>query len=400
MFGFSILSWAVFTDLLKIFAMSMLGITGILVLGGIVPEATQQGLNPLQILGIIPLLIPSMMPYSIPATTLFTVCVVYGRLSADNEILAIKAAGINILKVLWPGVLLGVLMSMTTASLYYHIIPTTQHLLKTLFVNDVEEFLYALLKKDREINQPALNYVIAVRQVQGKRLIDAVFFKRKDAQSEYDVIARAREAELQVDMKSKEIHVAMRQFVGLTENGQAVAHVHKQRVWTVPLPSLETTRKRRSREYTWDGLYERRAEVAAEIDARLRDIHQVETQTPPTVPEQQKAEHIKNLRFHIHVLESEDRALATETQMRPVLAVGCICFVLVGCPVGIWFSRSDYLSAFITCFLPIVFSYYPMILAATNLGKDGKIPPEYGLWAANVVIGFVGLVLFRRVIRG
>lgn len=399
MFGISILHRTVLAELLKVFVMSLLGITGILVLGGIVPEATQQGLNPLQILGIIPLLIPSMMPYSIPATTLFTACVVYGRLSADNEILAIKAAGINVLKVLWPGVLLGALMSATTGALYYHIIPTTQHLLKTFVVSDVEELLYGVLRKDREFNQPKLNYVIAVRQVQGRRLIDAVFFKRKDAQSEYDVIARAREAELRVDMDARVIHVAMRQFIGLTEGGQAVAHVTGEKVWTVALPDSDMQRPRRSREHTWEQLLARREEVAGELDKKIQEITDAKTKTPPGVLEQLKAKHIKDLEYHQLALEGEARALAAEMWMRPVLAAGCLCFVLVGCPVGIWFGKSDYLSAFITCFLPIVFTYYPLLLAGTNLAKDGKVHPAAGLWVANAALGLIGLVLFRRVVR-
>ena len=81
----SILHRMILLELLKVFALALLGITGILLLAGIVAEASQQGLGPMQILTIIPLLVPSTLPYTIPATTLFATCVVYGRLSADNE---------------------------------------------------------------------------------------------------------------------------------------------------------------------------------------------------------------------------------------------------------------------------------------------------------------------------
>ena len=67
--------------------------------------------------------------------------------------------------------------------------------------------------------------------------------------------------------------------------------------------------------------------------------------------------------------------------MRPALSLGCLFFILVGCPVGIWFSRSDYLSAFITCFLPIVFVYYPLMLCGTGMAKEGRynmIPLVWG----------------------
>src|SRR5262249_56303567 len=109
--------------------MSLLGITGILLMAGIVAEATQHGLGPAQLLLVIPLLIPSTLPYTLPTTTLFATCVVYGRLAHDNEILAIKAAGINILRVVWPGVLLGIIISVITIGLYYPPIPPTPYLL-------------------------------------------------------------------------------------------------------------------------------------------------------------------------------------------------------------------------------------------------------------------------------
>src|SRR6059058_597407 len=98
-------------ELVKVFLMSLVGITGILLMAGIIAEASQQGLGPAQILAAVPLIIPSTLPYTIPATTLFAACVVYGRMSADNEVLAIKAAGINLIQVVGPGLLLGVVMS-------------------------------------------------------------------------------------------------------------------------------------------------------------------------------------------------------------------------------------------------------------------------------------------------
>ena len=99
----SILHRMILWELTKVFVMSLVGITGILLMAGIIAEASQQGLGPAQILAAIPLLIPSTLPYTIPATTLFATCVVYGRLAADNEILAIKAAGVNLFKVVKPG---------------------------------------------------------------------------------------------------------------------------------------------------------------------------------------------------------------------------------------------------------------------------------------------------------
>src|SRR5438874_11536469 len=104
-------------ELAKVFLMSLIGITGILLMAGIIAEASQQGLGPAQILEAIPLLVPSTLPYTIPATTLFATCAGYGRLSADNESLATTSAGINVLTVVKPGTVLALVMSSLTMGL-------------------------------------------------------------------------------------------------------------------------------------------------------------------------------------------------------------------------------------------------------------------------------------------
>jgi lipopolysaccharide export system permease protein len=88
-----------------------------------------------------------------------------------------------------------------------------------------------------------------------------------------------------------------------------------------------------------------------------------------------------------------------ELYMRPAIALGCLCFVLAGCPVGIWFSKSDYLSAFITCFLPIVFLYYPLLLTGINIARNGHVHPALTIMACDIVMAVIALYLLRRLMR-
>src|SRR5262245_51341905 len=208
----------IFRELLKVFLLSLVGITGILLLAGIIAEATQQGLSPGQILLIIPLLIPSTLPYTIPATTLFAVCTVYGRLAADNEILALKSAGVNILTIVKPGLLLGVVMSGVTLGLYYHTIPHTHSLLRSLFINDVEEVLYTILRKQGQISYPQLQYAMYVKGVEGRKLLYPTF-KRRDERYNVDLVAQAREADLRVDLARQVVMIHMRYCVASSESG-------------------------------------------------------------------------------------------------------------------------------------------------------------------------------------
>jgi lipopolysaccharide export system permease protein len=395
----TILHRMILWELVKVFGLSLLGITGILLMAGIVAEASQQGLTPFQVLEVIPLLIPSTLPYTIPATTLFATCVVYGRLAADNEILAIKAAGINILKVISPGILLGTVMSWCTMAMYYRTIPYTHCLMRTMFLNDVEETLYTVLARDHSFNQPRLNYAMWVRQVQGRKLLTALF-KRRDANDpgRYDIVAWAREADLRVNMTKKIITLHMRN--GMAYVGDGTSAYFDDRFFDVDLPAaFYGERPRRATDLSWQELRRRRQEILDTEDEVIQETNlaiglQSASNAPKDLPQ-----HIKNLKEKLKYTHQEIYAVDAEVQMRPALSFGCLCFVLVGCPVGIWFSRSDYLSAFITCFMPIVFLYYPLMLCGTNMAKEGKFHPGLTIWAADVVMVLIGMVLFKRLLR-
>jgi lipopolysaccharide export system permease protein len=393
-----ILHRMIFWELVKVFSLSLLGITGILLMAGIVAEASQQGLTLFQLLEIIPLLIPSTLPYTIPATTLFATCVVYGRLSADNEILAIKAAGINAFTVVWAGVFLGILMSSITMGLYYRIIPYTHGLMRSMFLNDVEESLYSILRRDHAINQPRLSYAIWVRQVQGRKLLNALF-KRRSADGHYDLIALAREAELRVDVQGKQILVMMRNGYFLGSGGDSWLFF-ESRAWEVDLgPSLTADKQRRPRDLTWQEILQRRREMVELEDSIVTEMALTTSRLATNQPPENLPKHLANLKEKRKYTQLEIHALDAELYMRPALSLGCLCFILVACPVGIWFSRSDYLSSFITCFLPIVFIYYPLMLCGTNLAKEGKIHPALAVWAADIIMATAGVILFRRLLR-
>lgn len=89
----------------------------------------------------------------------------------------------------------------------------------------------------------------------------------------------------------------------------------------------------------------------------------------------------------------------TERQMRTAMAWGSLFFVVLGGPVGIRFARRDFLSAFITCFMPIILIYYPLMLGGVNLGKDGFVNPLFALWIGNVVLLVLAGLTLRPVLK-
>jgi lipopolysaccharide export system permease protein len=286
---------------------------------------------------------------------------------------------------------------MATFALYHSLIPYTHLLLRTMVLKDVETLLYSYLKRDGEFKQPKLSYSIFVRKVEGHKLIN-VIFKQRDANGEPHVVISAHEAELQVDMVNKKVRVFMRN--GEVCDPSRTTFAFRDQMEEVSLPdSLGGAYEARPSDLTWAEIKEKQKETQAKIDETLAAMAAAEAGNLPNHARENWPRHRKDL-YYLHAfLSSTLFQLNAELQMRPALAAGCFFFVLIGCPVGIWFSRSDYLSAFMTCFLPIVFLYYPLLLCGTNLGKEGRYIPELCIWAADGVMGLFGLLFYWRLLR-
>jgi lipopolysaccharide export system permease protein len=156
-------------------------------------------------------------------------------------------------------------------------------------------------------------------------------------------------------------------------------------------------KKTRSGDMNWDELLKFRDELEEKKEKAEAELALV-----MDLQQKQKTgleEHLKNLRYAVGQRASDIRNVDTEMLMRPALAMGCFCFVVVGCPIGIWFSKSDYLSAFITCFLPIVFVYYPLLLCGANLAKTGKCNAVLAVWIADGLMALAALPLYRKLMH-
>jgi lipopolysaccharide export system permease protein len=400
----------IFWELVKVFLMSLGTVTGLLVTVPLFQQANQLGLTLSQVIEAIPLFVPNMLPYTIPATTLFASCVVYGRLSHDNEVVAIKAAGVHLFNILKPALLLGIITTALTAGLYHTVIPLSQQLLFKQLLDDPEELLYNMLRRDRTLRHPNMPYVIYVKDVQGKRLIDVVLKKRakvKDPKTGqevffgYDFTVRIREARLRVDVAEGKLYIDPDRSVFYDKNttGETVG----TGPYAMDLPDgLNGKDKVRISALTWDDLPVRlgmlREELADVQDRREANLRTGENTPHPDIrAATQKEERV--YKFQVETLERTIRNTEGEFYQRPALAVGCLLFALVGCPVGIWANRADYLSTFVICFLPAVFLYYPLQFAGGGLSRDGKVPLWFGYWMANIAIGAIAAILNWRLLR-
>ena len=409
LFG-STLNRMIFIELVKVFLLSLGSLTGLFLLAGIIQQAIQLGLSPTQIFSALPLFIPSTLPYTIPATTLFASCVVYGRLAHDNEVVAIKSAGVHLFTVLQPAMLLGFLTTAITAGLYYEVIPHTQQQLQEELLKDPEEALYSTLRRERCLRHPNSDFVMYVRDVQGRRLIDVVLKQRAklkdksgaDVMHGYDFVFRARTAQLRVDVAEGMMYIDPDRFVVYNPTTQGTSALNAPVPVKLPENFNANDARTRPSSLTWEELGPRFAKLEKDRDNKIdeRDSFRTQASTIPDIELRNKvlaqdAHYKGQIDNATHLMKNVE----SEFYTRPALAFGCFVFALIGCPVGIWATRADYLSTFVICFMPTVMIYYPLLFAGTNLGKDGKLPLGLGCWLADIVVGGAGIALTLRLLR-
>jgi lipopolysaccharide export system permease protein len=404
-----ILQRTIFWELIRVFAITVVSLTGLFVLGGLVAEASQRGLAPAQIVTVIPLMIPGMLPYTMPTATLFAACNVYGRLAKDNEITALRAAGIHLRTLIWPSVGLGVLTTLTTSILYYDFIPRSFRMVRSHLLSDTNEVLYTLLRRQGCIRHPKLPYVIFVRDVRGDRLMDVIFKKRSANGLSYDVVARARSAMLRVEAGTDpqngrpiyEIVVAMSHCVLRNEShsGSAEAHLtfgNQEFRERLPPEIFGDQENLRSSDVSWSQLLDRVKALNERYQQRLEEWNKELARPIQTEHDQELRTHRQ---FVVKFARRELRAHQVEVFLRPALAFGCLCFSLIGVPIGIRANRADFLSSFVIGFLPVVGIYYPLLMCGTNLAKDNKLPVIPAVWTANAVLFVVAIAMCRRVFQ-
>jgi LPS export ABC transporter permease LptG/LPS export ABC transporter permease LptF len=85
-----------------------------------------------------------------------------------------------------------------------------------------------------------------------------------------------------------------------------------------------------------------------------------------------------------------------EFHRRLALATSCLVLMLVGIPLGLSSKKGGKSTGFVLTIL-LVFLYYFSLSAGIAFARQGKLPPGLGVWSADILFAFGGLLLLHRV---
>jgi lipopolysaccharide export system permease protein len=145
------LFWYIFWDLLKIFFLTSGVLAGIMSFGGLLRPLTEHGLDAGQVGRMLTYFQPAMWTYSLPIAALFATTMVYGRLSADNEVVACRAAGVSHLSLAVPALVLGLTVALLSLLLLCFIVPVFMLRAEKVVFSNVGQIIVNSIERTHQI---------------------------------------------------------------------------------------------------------------------------------------------------------------------------------------------------------------------------------------------------------
>ncbi len=185
----------VLKELFVPFLLSLLVLTCVFLLGNLI-QLTNLVVNKgikLSVIGQIFLLyIPVLIGYTLPLACLVSVILTFSRFSADNEILAIRANGIHLLKLLSPLVIVSFIICLFSFLLNDRIIPYAHYeqrkLLKNMGINNPAALLDAgIFIKSFD------NRILFIHKIDGNKLYNITIYEPQEKGPTRTIIAKRGE---------------------------------------------------------------------------------------------------------------------------------------------------------------------------------------------------------------
>jgi len=151
------LFWYIIKDLLRIFFMASGALAGIMSFGGLLRPLTEHGLDAYQVGRMLSYFTPAMTTYSFPVAALFATTMVYGRLSADNELCACRSSGISYLSMTAPAMVLGLVVAIVSIMFLCFVVPVYTLKVEQVVYSNLAQLVQNAIERTHQIELDQLN---------------------------------------------------------------------------------------------------------------------------------------------------------------------------------------------------------------------------------------------------
>ena len=352
----------------------------VLVLGNVIKEVMGElaagRLSISFFLYIVALIIPGVIPYALPMGMLTGILLVFGRMSAQSEIVAMKACGRSIYSMAAPVFFIAICASVFSVAINFYYAPAADYAYKSALKNLIRSNPLQFIQPGSFIRDFP-GYVIYANSSDGKDLISFRIWEL-DENGRAKISIQSERGELSYDDAKDEILLTLKNGSAERSRSDDPEDLRK------PLPSAR-----------FDELVVKLPlnDIIGSMDRGNKRLKMM------TFGELMDA----RLTWHPRPVEKTTQELAfrdkievqLQIQKNFAMAFSIFSMVVLAVPLGIKASRSETF-ANLAIALALAMSYYMMTVLISWLEKYPGLRPDILIWIPNIIFQFVGTVLIWR----
>ena len=328
---------------------------------------------------------PETLQWTIPLALLVASVLVFSRLSADSEIAAMRACGVNLLTVMRAPLLFALFCTVMGLFVNNEIVPRGHQIRRDLARRISVGAGLELLEPGRVIDDfPKVK--IYFEEKEGNWLRDLIVLDFSNPR--VDRMITASKALVTSEGRDVVLDLHGMTVDPLDENNPGMARATRFQ-YRVKDALKDRTYKRREKDFRF-------FEILSEIRLAKADVRDPQAAAERRAREgRAKGAVAKELKLVKKSLKSQLSNLRTEFQKRLVFAFASICFVLVGVPLGIRAQRRES-SIGIAIALVTALGYYLVVILMTSLEKNYAVRPDLLIWLPVVLCAALASYLIPK----
>ncbi|WCJ59857.1 LptF/LptG family permease [Fontisphaera persica] len=355
--------------------------TGILLLGNVLREVTLLLLNEqvraVTVFKALGLLVPYVLVFALPMGLLTAMLLTFGRLSAEQELNAMRGGGVSVVSLVTPVLLMAVGFSCLSGFINLYLAPSCRMAYKDMLA-ELRQVRPATVLTAGRFVKDIPGYIIYVSKVTDAQMHD-VLISKVDKEGEVTTILQAARGVVEPGPETNQFVLRLFEARGSTlEKGvlQAMPFYAGEAEFILDLPK-QRARSIKLNEMTFFDLLEERRRVeqlmggALGLEARL-------------LPAGARDKVLAPLKVQLH--------------HQVAFSFACLGFTLIGIPLGIRSHRKE-TSVGVAVALVLVLVYYSFFILADALATRAQWHPWLFCWIPNFLFQGMGMWLLWRVNR-
>lgn len=307
---------------------------------------------------------PSFLAITVPMGVLMSCLMAFGRLSYDNEIIALKSSGINILKISLPALVIAFILSITMVFFNDTILPSSNYAFKTLYFDIIKQRATIIIQEKLFINEfDGYIFYIGEKDDKTSTLKNIIVYTLGSSNSPTHTIL-AEKGWIFPDSESRRIILRLK-------NGT---------INEISEKNLSKYTRITFNNYDIDLNINRVLDSVAKQEKSTREMGVFE------LYKEIKKIKKENLNNNYYLVEFHKKIS---------IPFACLSFAFIGVPLGIVVKRGGKAIGF-GISLALIFVYYLLLVLGEMLGEKGTLNQFFALWIPNLILIIIGIIILIK----